>query len=214
MNITNNYTGHNFDYDPTKHTIIIGENGSGKTTFLDWVTYGSLNRIKFEDYLQDRDFYEWFKINNPVKNNKEIDIVNNIIEDDFIFDYNYEDLFDLAVLTNDKYYICDLLKNKYNIDLNETDINHFSQGQIHIIKLFAELIVFLEEYYCLNGQYIMTIDYIEDHLSLKYQQNILSDLIDFVKDYNIKLLVTTHSPEIYTIVNNPAYNVDAISFSE
>lgn len=214
MNITNNYTGHTFDYDPLKHTIIIGENGSGKTTFLDWVTYGELNRITFEDYLQDIDFYEWFKINNPVKNNKEIEIVNNIIEDDFIFDYNYEDLFDLVVLTNDKYHICDLLKNKYNIDLNEMKINQFSQGQINIIKSFAELIVFLEEYYRLNGQYIKTIDYIEDHLSLKYQQNILSDLIDFVKDYNIKLLVTTHSPEIYNIVNHPAYDVDAINFSE
>lgn len=215
MNITNNYTGHNFDYDPTKHTIIIGENGSGKTTFLDWVMYDGLNQIKFEDYLQYMDFHEWFTINNSVKNNKKIEIVNNIIEDDVIFDYGgYDDLVNNMILTNEKYHIYDLLKDKYGIDIKETDLNNFSHGQIHIIKLFGELILFLENYYRLNGQYLMTIDYIEDQLSLLYQQNIMQDLIDFVKDYNIKLLVTTHSPEIYAIVNHPAYNVDAINFNK
>ena len=186
MNITNNFTGHTFEYDPSKHTIIIGENGSGKTTFLDWVIYNGLNRIKFEDYLQDIDFHNWFTINNPVKNNKKIEIINNIIEDDIIFnDDGYTNLSDEIILTNNKYHICDLLKDKYNIDVEKTDLHNLGHGKIHFIKLFGELILFLEEYYRLNGQYIMTIDYIEDNLSLRYQQNILRDLIDFVKDYNI-----------------------------
>lgn len=171
-----------------------------------------MNRVG--DDIQNIDFHNWFKINNPVKNNKKIEIINNIIEDDFIFDDGYTNLNDEIILTNNKYHICDLLKNKYNIDIEKTNLHNFSQGQFHIIKLFSELILFLEEYYRLNGQYIMTIDYIEDNLSLHYQQNIMQDLIDFVKDYNITLLVTTHSPEIYNIVNHPAYNVDAIDFSE
>lgn len=213
MRIKNNFNQHEFDYDPTQHTIIIGENGSEKTAFLDWVNYGRLNLSKFEDDIQDINSYEsWFTINNSAKNNKKIEIVNNILDDNCIF--NYTDLRYSIISTNDKYHIYDLLKDKYNFDVKETKLNHFGQGHFYIVRLFGELILFLEECYLSFDQYIMTIDYIEDSLSLHYQQNIMQDLIDLVKDYNIKLLVTTHSPEIYTIVNHPAYKVNAINFSE
>ena len=212
MRIKNNFNNYEFDYDPTQHTIIIGENGSGKTAFLDWVTYNGLNQIKFTDNIRDINFYNQFTIISPLKNNKKIEIANNLIDDNCIF--NYTDLIMNIILTNEKYHIYDLLKNKYKFDLKETKIKYFSQGHFYIVRLFGELILFLEECYLSFDQYIMTIDYIEDSLSLHYQQNIMQDLIDLVKDYNIKLLVTTHSPEIYTIVNHPAYKVNAINFSE
>lgn len=212
MRIKNNFNNYEFDYDPTQHTIIIGENGSGKTAFLDWVTYNGLNQIKFTDNIRDINFYNQFTIISPLKNNKKIEIANNLIDDNCIF--NYTDLIMNIILTNEKYHIYDLLKNKYKFDLKETKIKYFSQGHFYIVRLFGELILFLEECYLSFDQYIMTIDYIEDSLSLHYQQNIMQDLIDLVKDYNIKLLVTTHSPEIYTIVNHPAYKVNTINFSE
>ena len=212
MRIKNTFNQYEFDYDPTQHTIIIGENGSGKTTFLDWVAYSGLNSIKHTNYIRDINFYNQFTIISPLKNNKKIEIANNLIDDNCIF--NYTDLIMNIILTNEKYHIYDLLKNKYKLDIKETKINYFSQGHFYIVRLFGELILFLEECYLSFDQYIMTIDYIEDSLSLHYQQNIMQDLIDLVKDYNIKLLVTTHSPEIYNIVNHPAYKINAINFSE
>lgn len=185
MKFKSKKTGTEFEYNPLQTNFIFGENGTGKTHFLKFVTgwldargpvrgFGRPDVYDFEILDDDRPRAQYFKLESYA--GTYINLKDEMFKDE-------------QVQT--------LLKDHYNIDLTkESDFDTLSFGQKKLVSLIND-IIFISKSFMFDHStpIVMLLDLPETGLSLKAQQYLMDDLITLAGD-DTYFTVVTHSPEI------------------
>jgi len=192
---------HNFDYFPYNLplflkpktiefskpiTFIVGENGSGKSTFFESlakavgfnVKGGNANH-KF-DSQEEQDVSEVLKLSWRIKSNQG-------------FFFRAESFFDFSN------YIDKLMDEDANIKVayGNKKLTHQSHGE-SFLSLFANKFK--------NGLFIL--DEPEAALSPERQMSLITVLNDLTKKYNAQFIIATHSPILISAPNSILYEIE------
>lgn len=174
-----------FEYNPLQTNFIFGENGTGKTHFLNFLVgwldaRGAVhdlvrpNIYDFEILDDDRPRAQYFKLESYA--GTYINLKDEMFED-------------AQVQT--------LLKDHYNIDLTkEGDFSELSFGQKKLVSLIND-VIFISKSFMFDHSLptVFLLDLPETGLSLTAQQHLMDDLIALAGD-DTYFTVVTHSPEI------------------
>lgn len=225
IDISNKIINNQFIYE---NSIIIGDNSSGKSEILKKILEESIEGYYFIDSINRSFDYEKVGKENNFEDTY-LNILNKRLEED---KFNLEDSFDIFRTgignIENLYYnyqdkLLKLIKEFLEIDLSinleknkiigerknvyiNGEKGNLSNGYQAIIRIFLEVLYFYDNVSEKNIDKVIVIDEINEFLSVKNEQKILSFLSD--KFPNLKFIVTTHSADIIASADN--FNIIAI----
>lgn len=174
-----------FEYNPLKTNFIFGENGTGKTHFLNYLV-------------------GWLDARGPVRRFARPDVYD--------FELLYSDIPRVQYFLLESYdgsyinlkerifkdeQVQSVLKDHYNIDLTKKgDFNKLSSGQKKLVVMI-DSVIFISKSFMFDHSLpiVILLDLPETGLSLKAQQHLMDDLIALAGS-DTYFTVVTHSPEI------------------
>lgn len=118
----------------------------------------------------------------------------------------------LKILMNDDSIRIKYEYKKYSFEIQQdgreqVNFNHLSDGYASVFRIFADLIMRMDQNWLLNNQLskynkegVVLIDEIETHLHLELQRTILPSLIKLFP--RVQFIISTHSPYVATSVSN------------
>ena len=185
MKFKNKKTEVEFEYNPLKTNFIFGENGTGKTHFLNFLV-------------------GWLDARGPVRGFKRPDVYDFECLDSDIprvqyfllesYDGSYINLKE-RIFKDEQ--VQSVLKDHYNIDLTKKDdFNKLSSGQKKLVAMI-DSVIFISKSFMFDHSLpiVILLDLPETGLSLKAQQHLMDDLIALAGD-DTYFTVATHAPEI------------------
>ena len=118
----------------------------------------------------------------------------------------------LKILMNDDSIRIKYEYKKYSFEIQQdgreqVNFNHLSDGYASVFRIFADLIMRMDQNWLLNNQLskynkegVVLIDEIETHLHLELQRTVLPSLIKLFP--RVQFIISTHSPYVATSVSN------------
>lgn len=185
MKFKNSKTVAEFEYDPLQTNFIFGNNGTGKTHFLNYLVGRLDARGPVQGFMRP-DVYD-FELLNDDKSQVQYFLLKP-------YNDNYINL--ESDLFNDKQ-VRAVLKDHYNINLaNEADFDKLSFGQKKLVSMIND-VIFISKSFMFDHSLpiVILLDLPETGLSLNAQQHLMDDLIALAGS-DTYFTVVTHSPEI------------------
>lgn len=165
-----------FKFFPEKIICIIGENGSGKTTILNYIFDVNHNIVLDVGYL-NVNYYNYRNYNNYNNNYNWVPKeIFEILKIEY-FPQNFNKIF-----------------KKNNNNLNFQDL---SSGEQELIKVFNFIFEIVNGPYQNNRPKIILLDEPDAHLNSKLRKEFIYLLKKYTKDIpNIQIIFTTHNTEV------------------
>lgn len=185
MKFKSKKTGVEFEYNPLQTNFIFGENGTGKTHFLNFLVGWLDARGAVHDLIRP-DIYD-FEILNDDRPRVQYYLIKPYANDEMYFNDNrFKDE-----------HVQTLLKDHYNIEFtDEGDFDTLSFGQRKLVSLIND-VIFISKSFMFDHSLptVFLLDLPETGLSLTAQAHLMDDLIALAGD-DTYFTVVTHSPEI------------------